>query len=308
MKSLPSLFGGVEAGGTKFNCVVGRSASEITARASFPTTTPKETLANALAFFTREIETQGPIAAMGVACFGPVDLNPRSARYGYITETPKPYWSNTDVLGAIAGELKVPAAFDTDVNGSALGELTLGAAQGLEDFVYVTIGTGVGAGIFANRQPIKGSMHPEIGHLLMPHDRERDPFPGACPFHGNCLEGMAAGPSLEKRWGCKAETLPPDHEAWSLQADYLAAMCWNITAAYSPQRIILGGGVMKQAHLFPKIRDRFLRVMNGYPCGAAARDPEHYIVPPKLGGHAGEAGAILMAQAVAEEIAGTLAV
>ncbi len=298
MKSLPCLFGGIEAGGTKFNCVLGRSPTEILERASFPTTRPDETLGAAIRFFEQAQAQHGPIASLGVACFGPVDLTLGSPTYGFITDTPKAHWSNTDVVGTLSRALGVPVAFDTDVNGSALGEGTLGAAQGLDDYIYVTIGTGVGAGIVTNGQPVKGAMHPEVGHMLLPHDRQRDPYPGACPFHGDCLEGLAAGPSIEKRWGQRADTLPPDHEAWDIQADYLAALCWNLTVCYSPQRIILGGGVMKQAHLFPRIHERFRGHINGYPCGGAAQQAQDYIVAPTLGGHAGEAGALLMADTI----------
>ncbi len=307
MKSLPCLFGGIEAGGTKFNCVLGRSPAEILERASFPTTHPEETLGAAIRFFEQAQARHGAIASLGVACFGPVDLTLGSPTFGFITDTPKPHWSNTDVVGTLSRALGVRVAFDTDVNGSALGEGSLGAAQGLDDYVYVTIGTGVGAGIVVNGQPVKGAMHPEVGHMLLPHDWQRDPFPGACPFHGDCLEGLAAGPAIEKRWGRKADTLPEEHEAWDIQADYLAALCWNLTVCYSPQRIILGGGVMKQSHLFPRIHDRFRRHTNGYPCGEAARSPQDYIVAPQLGGHAGEAGALLMAEAIAQPAKSTLA-
>ncbi len=298
----PPLFGGIEAGGTKFNCVLGRSPSEILDRTSFPTTHPEETLGAAIRFFEQTQARHGAIASLGVACFGPVDLTSGSSTYGFITDTPKALWSNIDVVGILSDTLGVPVAFDTDVNGSALGEGRLGAARGLDDYIYVTIGTGVGAGIVANGRPIQGAMHPEVGHMLLPHDRQRDPFAGACPFHGDCLEGLAAGPAIEQRWGRKADTLPPEHDAWDIQADYLAALCWNLTVSYSPQRIILGGGVMKQDHLFGRIHERFRRHTNGYPCGAAAKNPSDYIVPPQLGGHAGEAGALLMAQEKSQTI------
>jgi|TARA_R100000093_G_scaffold66169_1_gene37246 fructokinase len=307
VKSLPCLYAGIEAGGTKFNCVLGRSPTEILERASFPTTRPDETLGAAIQFFEQAQARHGAIASLGVACFGPVDLSLDSPTYGFITDTPKAHWSNTDVVGTLSKALGVPVAFDTDVNGSALGEGSLGAAQGLDDYVYVTIGTGVGAGIVANGQPVKGAMHPEVGHMLLPHDREVDPFPGACPFHGDCVEGLASGPAIEKRWKQKADTLPQDHEAWDIQADYLAALCWNLTVTYSPQRIILGGGVMKQDHLFPRIHQRFQGHINGYPCGGAAKNPQDYIVAPELGGHAGEVGALLMAQAIAPSRTSTAA-
>jgi len=295
----PKLFGGIEAGGTKFNCVLGWAPDQVVSRARFPTTTPEETLAAVIDFFAREQDQHGPIAAFGLACFGPVDLNPTSSSYGQITRTPKPHWSDTDILGRLRQAFDVPFAFDTDVNGSALGEGTLGAAQGLSDYVYVTIGTGVGAGVVVNGQPLHGAMHPEIGHILLPHDWQQDPFGGNCPFHGDCLEGLAAGPAIEKRWGQKAMDLDEEHPAWELEAQYLAALCWNLTVSYAPQRIILGGGVMQQAHLFTKVREKFRQVMNDYPAGPEACQPDSYIVPPQLGSDAGEAGALLMAQTAA---------
>ena len=297
MKSLPTLLGGIEAGGTKFNCALGVAPDQILERASFATTTPADTLEAVHRFFQHAQTRHGTLSALGIACFGPVDLDPSSPTYGFITNTPKAHWSNTDILGGLTDRLGVPAAFDTDVNGSALGEGTLGAARGLDDYLYVTIGTGIGAGVVANGRPIKGAMHPEVGHLLVPRDAERDPFPGACPFHGDCIEGLAAGPALEKRWGQKAETFSPDHPAWELQAEYLATLCWNLTVTYSPQRIILGGGVMGQAHLFPRIHEHFQRIRQGYPCGRAASTAHTYIVPPGLAGRSGEAGALLMARA-----------
>jgi len=293
------LYGGIEAGGTKFNCVVGAAPDQVRSRARFPTTTPQETLAAVIDFFAREQEQHGPIEAFGLACFGPVDLNPASPNYGHITRTPKPHWSDTDILGRLRQAVNAPIAFDTDVNGSALGEGKLGAARGLTDYVYVTIGTGVGAGVVINGQPLHGAMPPEIGHILMPHDWQKDPFAGHCPFHGDCLEGLAAGPALEKRWGQRAENLEEGHQAWELEAEYLAALCWNLTVSYAPQRIILGGGVMQQRHLLDKIRHKFQGFMNGYPSGPEARQAATYIVPPQLGGDAGEAGAILMAQQAA---------
>jgi fructokinase len=290
------LFGGIEAGGTKFNCVVGPDPQNIYDRESFPTTTPKETLDRVITFFKRARERHGDLEAIGVACFGPVDRNHESPTYGYITATPKPHWSHTNVAGTLTSGLGVPVAFDTDVNGSALGEHLFGAARGLQSYVYVTIGTGVGAGIVANGVPVNGATHPEVGHLVMPRDEQIDPFEGNCPFHGDCLEGLVAGPALEARWGCRGETLSADHPAWDLQARYLAIMCINLTLCYSPEKIILGGGAMNQPGLLTKIRDRFAILMNGYFAGAAAADLREYIVAPVLNGASGEVGAIAMAQ------------
>ncbi|WP_232522411.1 ROK family protein [Marinimicrobium alkaliphilum] len=298
----PKLYGGLEAGGTKFNCVLAHTPSKILARASFPTTTPEETIGHVIDFFQSASRERGPLSALGIASFGPVDRSTGSETYGYITATPKLKWVDTDLLGQIANALRVPAEFDTDVNGAALGEGVLGAAKGLENYVYVTIGTGVGAGIMANGRPVNGAIHPEVGHIFIPRDPQDTDFPGACPYHGDCLEGLVAGPALEQRWGCKADQLPVDHQAWDIQARYLAIMCINLTVCYSPERIILGGGVMQQGHLFPKIRAHFKKLMNGYEQGPAAGNLENFIVPPGLGNAAGETGALLMAQRTAERL------
>lgn len=290
------LLGGVEAGGTKFNCVVATGPDEVLVRERFPTTTPQETIDRTVAFFQSAAKRYGPIDAIGLASFGPVCLDPKAPEYGHITATPKPLWSHTDIRGGIQAALGVPVAFDTDVNGAARGEAALGAARGLSSYIYVTIGTGVGAGVVSNGYPVNGAMHPEIGHLLVPRDFDNGDFPGGCPFHGDCIEGLICGPSLEKRWGVPAEQLPADHEAWDIQAHYIALMCWNLTISYAPQRIIIGGGVMGQDHLFTKVRQRFAALMNNYPCSAAGRCLDAFIVPPQLGGSAGEVGAILMAQ------------
>ena len=222
-----SLWGGIEAGGTKFVCAVATDANDILAESRFPTTTPAETIERAVAFF-REHQGSGGLAALGIASFGPVDPNPNSPTFGTITTTPKPGWAHTDLAGAIGEALSVPVGFDTDVNGAALAEYRWGAAEGLDTFVYLTIGTGIGGGCVANGKLVHGLIHPEMGHIRVPHDRDHDPFPGVCPFHGDCLEGLAAGPAIESRWGQRAETLPADHPAWPLEANYLALGLVNI--------------------------------------------------------------------------------
>ena len=292
--SQSKLYAGIEAGGTKFNCVVGTSPTNIIAQAKFPTTTPEETLSVTRDFFNEQIAAHGRIEALGIASFGPVDLHKDSATYGYITATPKKYWSNTDVVGFYQREFNVPVEFDTDVNGSALGEFLYGAAQGFSDFIYITIGTGIGGGVFANGKPLNGMAHPEIGHMFIPRDMERDAeFEGFCPFHDNCLTDLACGPAIEARWKTSAVNLPEDHVAWDLQAHYLAIMCVNVVMAYSPKRIILGGGVMDQTHLFGKIHKNFVELMNGYMMPSIP--VEDYIVPPALPGHSGEVGSIALA-------------
>lgn len=291
-----SLWGGIEAGGTKFVCAVATGPDDILAETRFPTTTPGETIEQAVAFFRRHQGSQG-LAAIGIASFGPVDPNPDSSTFGYITTTPKPGWAHTDLAGAIRQELSVPVGFDTDVNGAALAEHRWGAAAGLDTFVYLTIGTGIGGGCMANGKLVHGLIHPEMGHIRIPHDRERDPFPGVCPFHGDCLEGLAAGPAIEARWGGRAETLPADHPAWPLEADYLALGLVNIICCVFPQRIILGGGVMEQAHLFPLVRSRVQELLNGYLKTSLILDRiDEYVVRPGLGNRAGVLGAIALAQ------------
>ncbi|MFB0536895.1 MAG: ROK family protein, partial [Anaerolineae bacterium] len=264
------------------------------AETSFPTSTPDHTIGQAIAFFQQQSE---PLAAIGISSFGPVDLRPASPTFGYITTTPKPGWANADVVGPIRGAFDIPVGFDTDVNGAALGEYRWGAAQGLDTFVYLTIGTGLGGGGMVNGKLMHGLIHPEMGHMRIPHDLDRDPFDGLCPFHGDCLEGLAAGPALEARWGQRAETLPLDHPAWELEANYLALGLVNLICILSPQRIILGGGVMQQAHLFPLIRDRVQQLLNDYlKTPTILEHIEQYILPPGLGNRAGVKGAIALAQ------------
>jgi fructokinase len=291
------LWGGIEAGGTKFVCAVGTGPDDLWAEVRFPSTTPEETIGQAIQFFQQQKE---PLAAIGIASFGPLDPNPDSPTFGYITTTPKPGWAHTDLAGPIRRALGVPVGFDTDVNVAALGEYRWGAAQGLDTFVYLTIGTGIGGGGMVNGKLIHGLMHPEMGHIRIPHDRDMDPCTGFCPYHGDCLEGLAAGPAVEGRWGQRGETLPADHPAWLLEADYLAFGLVNIICILSPQRIILGGGVMQQRQLFPLVRRRVRELLNGYiPVPAILDQIDDYIVPPGLGDRAGVLGAIALAQHVA---------
>lgn len=287
------LYGGVEAGGTKFVCAIGAGPDEIVAQAEFATTTPGETIGRAVAFFE---DHSASIAAVGIGSFGPVDPDPRSATFGTVTSTPKIGWQDVDILGRIQSALGVPAAFDTDVNAAALGEHRWGAAHGLDTFVYITVGTGIGGGALVEGNLLHGLMHPEMGHFPVPHDPARDPFPGVCPFHGDCWEGLASGPAIEARWGERGEALPDDHPAWELEAHYLALGLTSIICVLSPQRIILGGGVMERTFLFPMIRSQVRNLLNGYvQVPAITQDIDAYIVPPVLGGRAGVLGAIALA-------------
>lgn len=294
------LFGGIEAGGTKFVCAIGADSGALRARIEFPTTSPGETIDRALAFFEDQAR-RAPLAGVGIASFGPVDLNPASPHWGYITSTPKEGWRNVDLAGNVKRALGVPVAFDTDVNAAALGEQRWGAARGLDTFVYVTVGTGIGGGGMVAGRRLHGMLHPEMGHMRIAHDLSADPFPGVCPFHGDCLEGLASGPAIEARWGGKGQELPDDHAAWKLEAHYLALGVNNLVCALSPQRIILGGGVMRHTSLFPLIRRRTLELLNEYiQAPEITQHVDEYIAPPKLGDNAGVLGAIALAHEAAE--------
>jgi len=289
------LYGGIEAGGTKFVCAVGTQPDDLI-ETRFPTTTPTETCSRAIEFFKQQA---GPeqLAAIGIASFGPVDPNPASPTFGYITSTPKPGWANTDFAGAIRSALGVPVGFDTDVNVAALGEHRWGAAQGLDNFIYLTFGTGVGGGGLMNGRLMHGLIHPEMGHIRLPHDWQVDPFRGSCPYHGDCLEGLASGPAMEQRWGQRAETLADDHPAWNLEAHYISLALANLICTLSPERLILGGGVMEQPKLLPLIRREVNELLNGYVHSPEILERiEQYIVAPALGKRAGVLGAIALAE------------
>lgn len=274
---------------------MGTGPDDVRDRTTFPTTTPEATISRALTFFRR---WAADLVAVGIGSFGPVDPDPSSPTYGHITTTPKPGWENTDILGRVEAALGVPAGFDTDVNAAALGEHRWGAAQDVDTLVYLTVGTGIGGGAMVTGELLHGLMHPEMGHIRVPHDDMRDPFEGVCPFHGDCLEGLAAGPAIEARWGQPGEALPADHPAWALEAHYLALGLVAFICTLSPQRIILGGGVMQQYQLFPMIRSEVQELLNGYiQVPAITTDAvDDYIVPPALGGDAGVLGAIALAQ------------
>ena len=289
------LFGGIEGGGTKFVCAVGTGPDDVRAETRFPTTTPAETLGKAIEFFN---QFDG-LSAIGVACFGPLDPHPASPTYGQILPTPKPGWTNADIVGTLRSALALPIVFDTDVNGAALAEARWGAAQGCDPVLYLTIGTGIGGGALVNGKLLHGILHPEMGHIPLPRDPQLDPFPGVCPFHGDCFEGLAAGPALEKRWGQKAETLPLDHPAWDLEAHYIALALASYIYTLSPQKIIIGGGVTQQAHLLPLVRQKVQALLNNYvQSQLITQNIDTYIVPPGLGNRAGVLGAIALAEQI----------
>ena len=274
-----TVFGGIEAGGSKWKCAVGTRPDDLRAVSTIATATPGETIGEAVAFFDRE----GPVDAIGIGSFGPVDL----AR-GVITTTPKPGWAHTDVSGEMGRRLGVPVAFDTDVNAAALGEHRWGALQGLDVCCYVTVGTGIGGGILVGGTPVHGLQHPEVGHLRIPHDRDEDPFPGVCPFHGDCWEGLASGPAMEARWGRPADEVADD-APWALEARYLALGVLALMAVVSPQRIVVGGGVLNRRGLLELVQRQLDQLVSGY-----VAVPE--LVPPALGARAGVLGALALAE------------
>lgn len=281
------LIGGIEAGGTKMVCAVGDENGVIKDRTSFPTRQPEETFADMIAYYRN-----WDIQALGIGCFGPVDLNRQSRTYGYITKTPKPGWGNCDIVGAFKDALGVPVGFDTDVNGAVLGEVTWGAARGLDSAIYITIGTGVGVGVYVNGGLLHGLVHPEGGHILLIR-HPRDTYEGKCPFHKNCVEGLAAGPSIEARWGKKAAELADRDEVWEMEAYYIAQAITDYILSYSPQKIILWGGVMHQEKLFGMVRKEVLNLLNGYVAHETITEHiDQYIVPPALGEDPGIMGAI----------------
>jgi len=296
------LFGGIEAGGTKMICAVGDSSGKISRRVMIPTTTPEETMPRIFDYF-QTIQKEMKLAALGISCFGPIDPNPQSLNYGFITTTPKLPWANFDIVGKTQKALGLPIGFDTDVNGAALSEYRWGAAQGLRTFIYLTIGTGIGGGAMVEGKLLHGLTHPEMGHIFVPHDKRKDPFEGVCPYHKNCLEGLASGPAIQKRWRVKsALDLPPDHEAWDLEANYLAYAAANYTMTLSPQKIIFGGGVMKQQQLFPKIRKKLVIHLAGYINQSLILEKtDQYMVPPGLGQNSGICGAIALAEKAYQE-------
>ncbi len=290
------LFGALEAGGTKMVCAIGDENGNILERVSIPTGTPADTMPPMIEFF----KDKG-ISALGIGCFGPVDLDKKSPTYGYITSTPKLAWTNYPIVAEFEKALGVPVGFDTDVNAAALGEATWGCTRDVENSIYITVGTGVGVGVIANGKPYHGMIHPEGGHILLARHPE-DPMVGSgCPFHENCMEGLAAGPSLEKRWGVKGAELSDRPEVWEMEAWYIGQAITNYIMILSPERIILGGGVSHQPCLLPLVRKEVERQMNGYIKGKGMDDLDNYIVGISLNDNQGAMGAVKLAMDALKE-------
>lgn len=290
-----SLYGGIEGGGTKFVCAIGDGPDHIVDETRFPTTTPDETIQQACDFF-RPYVSKDRLKCIGLGSFGPVDVNPESSTYGYITTTPKPNWANTNILGQLKKELNIPMAMDMDVAAAAMGEFKWGVSKGLDPSLYLTVGTGIGGGYIINGRPLTGLVSLEMGHIRIPHDLTLDPFAGACVYHGDCFEGLASGPAIQARMGRRAETLPDNDPFWDLEAGYIAFALANYIFTFAPKKIVVGGGVLQKDFLFNRIRKKVSVVLNGYLNHSILLDRlDEYIVPPGLGDRSGVLGAIALA-------------
>lgn len=290
------LLAGIELGGTKCVCILGTGPNDAREEVRVPTTRPDETLAAIEAVLDGWRSEGHDFAALGIGSFGPVDLDRASPAYGRITSTPKPGWANTDVAGRLAGRYAVPTRFETDVNGAALAERRWGAAQGLDDFAYVTVGTGVGVGLISVGRPIRGFTHAELGHIRVAR-APGDDWPGSCPFHGGCVEGLAAGSAIEARTGTCGSNLPPEHPVWPLVAHTLGQLLHVLVLTAAPRRILIGGGVMNgSGHLFPMIREDLVQSLNGYVVAPELQSGlDTYVLAPALGDRAGPLGTLALA-------------
>lgn len=301
MSQSQALRGAIEAGGTKFVCALGRGPKDTVAEARIPTTTPAETLGAVVEFFAGAQALHGPAASFGVASFGPVDLERRSATWGRLLTTPKAGWSDADLVEPLWSRFGRPVAIDTDVNAAALAEHRWGAGRGLDSVTYVTVGTGIGGGAVVRGRTVAGFLHPEMGHVRVLRDPRDVGFAGTCPFHGDCLEGLACGPAVRARWGASLAELGPAHEAYAILGNYLGQFAATLALVLSTHRIVFGGGVAADGALLPEIRTVAARLLNGYlPLGRAAPSLDDYIVAPGLGGRSGIAGAFLLAETMDE--------
>ena len=293
------LYGAIEGGGTKFVCAVGISPQDVHESRVLPTSDPQSTLAACVEFFTAAQRKLGPIDALGFASFGPLDLRAESSTFGHMLATPKPAWSGVNLLAPLRSRFSVPIAIDTDVAAAALAEWRLGAGRGFGSVAYVTVGTGIGADIAPRDRTVRRLMHAEMGHIAVRRD-PRDTFPGVCPFHGDCLEGLASGPAISQRWGCELAALPAEHFAWQIIGGYLGQLAATIALVLSVECVVFGGGVMANGSLLPHIRSAAAASLRGYLQPLAhAGALDGYITAPLLGTRAGIAGALLLAEAAA---------
>ncbi len=294
------LYGGIEAGGTKFVCAAARDTDEIVTESLIPTTTPARTLRDVEEFFDAVATKLGPFDAFGIATFGPVDLDRASSTFGQILETPKAGWSRIDLVTPLAQRFDCPVGIDTDVNAAALAEAGRGTGDLGSTLVYVTVGTGIGGGAIVNGGSVKGLRHPEMGHIRVVRDARDVDFAGVCPFHGDCLEGLASGSAIVARYGVALERLPEGHEAFEIIGNYLGQLAANAILMLSPRRLVFGGGVMKNEALFHTIRATAARLLGGYAgIGTTAESLEQIIVAPRLGERSGLVGAITLAKSAA---------
>ena len=286
------MLAGIEAGGTKFVLAVGRSPDRIIARHTIPTRTPAETLTEAAEW----LAGRGGVSALGIGSFGPIELDRRSPKWGFITNTPKPGWADCDIAGWMGQTLGVPVGFDTDVNAAAMAEYAASDAEGAS-LAYLTIGTGIGGGLVVDGKPVHGIAHPEMGHIYpRRHPLDTD-FAGICPAHGDCLEGLACGPAIIARWGKSLSELPADHPGHTIIADYIAQACHTLFASLAVEEVVIGGGVAQTPGLVEKVAARARALDNGYLPGGA----RHRIIAPRLGGDAGITGALMLAEAALAE-------
>lgn len=285
-----SLFGALEAGGTKMVCAVGDASGNILERISLPTRSPEETMPDMLNFFRAR-----KLAAVGIGCFGPVDLDRASPSYGSILATPKLSWRNFPMVETFRQALGIPVGFDTDVNAAALGEATWGCTRDAAASIYITVGTGIGVGVIIDGKPYHGMTHPEAGHIFVARHPDDPMDKGICPYHGNCLEGLASGPAIERRWGKKAQELADRGEVWALEAYYIGQAICDYIMILSPEKIVLGGGVTHQEQMLPMVRREVRRQLGGYLQGKGLDDPDNYIVPISLGDNQGVMGAVKLA-------------
>lgn len=287
------IYGGIEGGGTKFVCAVGSDPDHIVAETRFPTSTPVETIQQVYDFFFPYL---GQIQGIGLGSFGPVDIDPSSVTYGFITSTPKPGWGHTNILGMLRERMNIPIVMDMDVAAAAMGEFKWGASQGLDPSLYLTIGTGIGGGLIVGGKPFRGIVSLEMGHISVPRNLDADPFKGVCPYHADCFEGLASGPAIQARFGQRAETLPDEDPFWEVEAGYIAHALVNYIFTIAPKKIVLGGGVMQKTFLLGKIKKKVYELLNHYlNHDMLNNNIEDYIVPPLLGNRSGVLGGIALA-------------